>query len=166
MKSPIAAFVDAAGSTREAAEKVLAPIDRPVRKEKTSGTWGKASIREEKKKAVSEERKKSGTREKSSQRGAPVFDQAAIDRFATLLGVSPDAARKAIDRLTGASQGRVESESALFAQVAADLGVSVQKLDDATRGLKTWLAERDGNAKPDDKRKADCKKPDPAAHHG
>src|SRR5205085_2416624 len=138
----ITAFADAAGTTHEVAEKVLGPLERSVQQDPKSA------------------QKKPGTPKRTSQGSAPVFDRAAVERFATLLGVSPKAAGRALHRLTDASKGRVDTESTLFTQVAADLGVSRQRLEDASRGLKTWMLKRDGGARADDKRNGGCKKPD------
>jgi len=164
IEAGIESFATAAGTSRAVARQVLTPIERSVREDgkaapKAARPQGKESAPQGKESAP--QGKRSGT-EKTSQRGAPVFDRAAIEHFAALLGVSSQAARQAIGRLTGASDGRVDAASALFAQVAADLGVSVQQLDTATRGLKTWLAERDGSTDPGGKRGGRCDKPLPA----
>lgn len=148
LQAAVAAFAAAAPTTAQVAARVLKDVDTS-----TAGVVDHGPAKDGRKPApgtvdkapapgTAHKTPGPGTVDKASRRAAPVFDQAAVEMFAAELDVPAEAAAAALKRLTGESGGRVTTASALFAEVAEQLGVSGQDLEAALRALKEWLGGR------------------------
>ena len=140
LEAAVTAFAQAAPTIRRTAARVVTDLAPPA-KDQSSATKVRTP--------GPEKQPSPGRAPGVHDRAAVAHDRAAVARFASLLGVSPAAAARALQRLTEEGGGRVTSSSSFFAEVAKELGVSVQRLGDATRALKTWLVGQEGGGRKD-----------------